>query len=62
MVSESWSCNRGYDQRAAFETAVQDLLKLDAQGCRIVKEIAQAMVDYGNCIRSIRRSKRTSVG
>jgi hypothetical protein len=37
-----WELNLSYDRRAAFEKAVQDLLKLHAEGCRIVKALAAA--------------------
>ena len=39
-----WELNLSYDRRAAFEKAVQDLLKLDAEGCRIVKALADAII------------------
>jgi len=48
MTREIWELNPDYDQRAIFEKAAQNLLKLDAEGSRIVKVIAQAMMDYDN--------------
>src|SRR5215472_13216029 len=39
-----WELDLGYDRRAAFEKAVQDLLKLDAEACRIVKALADAII------------------
>jgi hypothetical protein len=48
MTNDLWVLNPDYDQRAVFEEAAQNLLKLDAEGSRIVKVIAQAMMDYTN--------------
>jgi len=46
MAGELGRFDPGYDQRAAFEEAVHNLLKLDAEGSCIVKLFAQAMIDY----------------
>ena len=43
-TAKLWELDLGYDRRAAFEKAVQDLLKLDAEGCRIVKVLADAII------------------
>jgi hypothetical protein len=39
-----WELDLVNDRRAPFEKAVQDLLKLDAEGCRIVKAFADAII------------------
>jgi len=39
-----WELDLGYDRRAAFEKAVQDRVKLDAEGCRIVRTLADAIL------------------
>src|SRR5262252_7903374 len=44
-MANDWE-NPDYDQRAAFQKAVQDLLKLDAEGCRVAKRFADAVIAY----------------
>jgi hypothetical protein len=41
-----WGLNPDYDEHAVFHKAVLDLIKLDAEGCRIVKAVAAAIIDY----------------
>jgi hypothetical protein len=39
-----WELDLGYDRHAEFEKAVQDRVKLDAEGCRIFKTLADATI------------------
>lgn len=46
MSDEKWILNGDYDGRTVFNKAVLDLLKLDAEACRIIAQIAEALIEF----------------